>query len=81
MIGLFVGFELGGILGAIVVIALSDVPAYLAIQYGLYQEGISCLFEDMKSSLILLLVLGFVFLMRSFLGMGLPFDSLPAFSG
>ena len=74
--GLVVGFQVAGILGAIIVIALGDLPAYLAIQYGLHKEGIGSFVQDMRSTFILIGLMGLVFLFRSVVGLGLPFDSL-----
>lgn len=75
-IGLMIGFRVAGIFGAIIVIALGDVPSYLAVQYGLYREGLGCLWQDMRSTLILIFVMGGVFMIRLGLGLGLPFDAL-----
>ncbi len=74
--GLVIGFRMGGILGAIIVIALGDVPAYLAIQYRMHKEGLGCFWQDIRSTLVFVLLLGIVFLIRSYLGLGLPFDFL-----
>lgn len=74
-LGLVVGFQMAGILGALVVIACGDLPAYFTIQYALHKEGIGCFREDFTSTIVLVLIIGLVFLMRMSFGLGLPFDS------
>lgn len=73
--GLLIGFKLAGILGALLVIACGDLPAYFTIQYALHKEGIGCFWEDLLSTSVLVLIIGLVFLLRIRLGLGLPFDS------
>lgn len=77
-LGILIGFKLAGIFGAILVIALGDFPAYLSIQYSLTQEGIGCFVQDFRSTVLLLSIIGIVLLLRSYVGLGLPFDTLPS---
>lgn len=79
-LGILLGFKVAGIFGAVLVVALGDLPAYLSIQYSLNQEGIGCFRQDLRSTLLLLFVIGLVFLFRLTLGLGLPFDTLYALS-
>lgn len=79
-LGLILGFRVAGILGSIVVITLADLPSYLVIQHGLYKEGLNYFWQDMKSTLILIALIGLVFLFRLSVGLGLPFDALPTFN-
>lgn len=75
--GLIIGFKLNGIVGAIIVISFSDLPAYLAIQNRLFKEGIDCLWQDIRASIFLIFMLIVIFTARIFLGLGSPFESLP----
>ena len=77
VVGLYVGFEIGGILGAIAVIAFADVPSYIASQYYLHREGLGSLLTDIRSTLILIGLMALVFLLRSAVGLGLPLETLP----
>lgn len=77
-VGTLVGFRVAGIVGAVLVIAFGDLPAYLSIQYSLHREGLGCFTQDLLSTMLLLGVIGLVFLGRLFFGFGLPLDTLPA---
>ena len=79
-IGILVGFRVAGIFGAITVIALGDLPAYLSIQLSLNKEGIGSFSQDIRSTILLIAVVGLVFLARLYFGLGLPFDMLLASS-
>jgi O-antigen/teichoic acid export membrane protein len=65
-----------GILGAIVVVAFNDIPSYIVVNYGLWQEGLSGLKQDLWATFILL---GIIFILggiRYSLGGGLSIDSV-----
>ncbi|MEB3279616.1 MAG: oligosaccharide flippase family protein [Lyngbya sp.] len=70
------GNELFGVVGAITVIAFNDLPSYLAVNYGLWQEKLTCFRQDLKATILLLGLLFIVCLGRYSLGFGLPIDSL-----
>ncbi|MGL6341308.1 MAG: oligosaccharide flippase family protein, partial [Waterburya sp.] len=66
------GFAQFGILGALLVIALNDLPTYLVVTYGLWREKLLCLIQDIQATAVFL---GLVILMlagRSLLGINLP---------
>jgi hypothetical protein len=44
------GFSLIGTLAAVIAIALNDVPFYIAVGYGLQQEGFSGLMQDLQTT-------------------------------
>ena len=73
------GFATMGPLGAILVIALNDVPFYLAISYGLQREGLSTLKQDLQGTALLIGAVSAILLMRSRLGMGSPLSLIPLF--
>ena len=78
-ITLIVGFQIAGILGAIIAIAFSDLVAYFYICYGLHKESLSMYQQDISMTLLLVAVLAVTLLTRFLLGYGHPLSSLPAF--
>lgn len=70
------GNELFGVLGAIIVIAFNDLPNYLAVNYGLWQEKLTCFKQDIEMTVIMLGLLFLVCLGRYYLGFGLPINNL-----
>jgi O-antigen/teichoic acid export membrane protein len=74
--GLFLGFQIAGIVGAVVVVAFSDIPSYLILQYGLNQEGITFTQQDIKLTLGLTLVIALILGLRFTLGFGHPLEIL-----
>jgi O-antigen/teichoic acid export membrane protein len=74
IIGIPLGFYHFGILGAIIVIALNDVPFYLVIMFGVWREGLSSIGQDIKTSLIFITLMGLLLYGRWLLGFGLPID-------
>ena len=75
-LGLIVGYNLAGVPGAIVVIAISDLPAYLAIQYGLWREKILFIKQDMQATALFFGFITFLLWIRSLVGLGLPINHL-----
>lgn len=68
------GNELFGVVGAITVIAFNDLPSYCAVNYGLWQEKLTCFRQDIQATTLLLGLLFLVCLGRYSLGFGLPID-------
>lgn len=64
-----------GVLGAIIVIALNDLPFYLPVIYGLWREKIVVIWQDIQLTLLLIGLVIIVLLGRYFLGFGLPVDT------
>lgn len=75
-VGIPLAFLWGGTLGAVVVVALNDLPACGPIGYGLWRERVSNFEQDLKATALLLLALTLLVLMRWLLGFGLPFQSV-----
>ena len=71
--GLPLGFHYYGLRGAVVVIALGDVPNYLSTVYGLKRHGLLGIGQDLLATGVMLgtLVIGVV--VRVALGLGNPF--------
>ena len=67
----FAGF---GIAGAVVMVALNDLPYYAQIAYGLWRERLSVFGQDAKMTLLLCAILILMMLARQSLGWGLPFQ-------
>jgi hypothetical protein len=70
------GYKLFGMVGAITVIAFNDLPSYCAVNYGLWQEKLSCFRQDLLATLLMLGLLFVVCLGRYSLGFGLPIDGV-----
>lgn len=75
-IGIPVGYHFLGNLGAVIAVAVGDIPTYFVTSYGLWKEGIPCFWEDMKLTSLFLAVLATLLLCRFYLGGGLPIDKL-----
>jgi O-antigen/teichoic acid export membrane protein len=76
IIGIPLGFYHFGILGAITIIALNDVPFYLVIVFGVWREGLSGIGQDIKTSLVFITLMGLLLYGRWLLGFGLPIDAM-----
>ncbi len=74
--GMPLAFSQFGELGAIVIIALSDVPLYLVNLYGLHREELSCTLQDIQATLVFVVILALALLGRYSLGFGLPIHVL-----
>ena len=72
IIGIPLGFVYFGIPGAIIVVALNDVPFYLVISFGVSREGLSSIRQDVNATLIFVGLLGILVYGRWLLGLGLP---------
>lgn len=75
-IGIPIGYHFMGNLGAVIAVAVGDIPTYLVISYGLWKEGLFCFWEDMKLTALFLLVLATILVCRYHFGGGLPIDQL-----
>lgn len=65
-----------GELGAIIVIAFSDLPLYIVNLYGLWREKLTCLAQDIQTTVFFIAVLALFLVIRNYLGFGLPIQSL-----
>ncbi len=76
IIAIPLGFFVLGNLGAIIAIALSDIPVYIVILYGCWREKILCLQQDILFSALFIILLIVVLGARFILGWGIPIDRL-----
>jgi len=65
-----------GNLGAVLAVAVGDIPTYLVISYGLWKEGLFCFWQDIKLTALFLGVLGILLFCRFHFGHTLPIDRL-----
>ncbi len=65
-----------GILGAIIVISLSDFPLYVVNLYGLWREKLSCFNQDIRATAFFIGILALFLGIRNYLGFGLPIQLL-----
>lgn len=76
LIGLLLGFSLAGLVGAVIAVALSSLPFYGAIIYGLQQERLIVIKQDVRATAVLMTSLVLVLIGRVILGFGLPIDGM-----
>lgn len=74
--GIPLGFSLWGVAGAVIVVALNDVPYYIQIAYGLYRHGLNSLGQDVKCTVFLLAMLALALVARWMLGWGVPVQGM-----
>lgn len=72
-IGIPVGFRLMGAAGAVMVVAMNDLPYYGQIVYGLRREGLSSWTQDLKATALLAALVALALMARSAFGLGNPF--------
>jgi O-antigen/teichoic acid export membrane protein len=75
-LGLPLAFYRFGTVGAIIVIALSDMPLYIVNLYGLAREQLSCITQDIQSTAFFIAVLALLLILRNSLGFGLPIQAI-----
>ncbi len=76
IVGLLLGYHFFGLLGFIIVVALNDIGLYSAISYGLIKERLTCLGQDLWTTLLLILTISLLLTLRYSLGFGTPIDVL-----
>lgn len=76
IVGLPLAFSLMGIAGAVIVVALNDLPYHGLITYGLWQEKLNTVVQDINATALFLALLTFVLIVRFGLGFGLPIKGL-----
>ncbi len=75
-LGLPLMFFYFGTVGAIILIAVSDLPLYLVNLYGLWREKLSCLTQDLQITAFFIGILTVSLTIRNYLGFGLPIQAL-----
>jgi O-antigen/teichoic acid export membrane protein len=72
VIGLPWGFKSFGIFGVLIVIALNDLPTYVAVTYGLWREKLLCLRQDLQATSVFLGLVVLMLVTRYLVGIELP---------
>ncbi|MBP5975367.1 oligosaccharide flippase family protein [Brasilonema sp. CT11] len=75
-LGVPLAFYSFGELGAIIVIALSDLPLYIVNLYGLWREKLTCFAQDIQTTAFFIAILTLFLVIRNYLGFGLPIQTL-----
>lgn len=75
-VGLPIGYHLAQLPGAIIAIALSDLPLYITNLYGLQREQLSCLRQDLEFTGYFIAILGAMLACRHAVGLGYPIERL-----
>jgi len=74
-----IGFAWLGIVGAIIAVALSDLPVYLISLFGLYRERIGCFWQDFQATVLFVLVIAAIAFSRHIAGIELPIEGIIKF--
>ena len=72
VVGLLLGLHLGGFVGAVIAVALSELPVYGVITYGAWRERVTVIEQDIRATALLIGLLSFVLIGRVLFGLGLP---------
>ncbi|MEG4106860.1 oligosaccharide flippase family protein [Microcoleus sp. S13_C5] len=70
------GYHLKGNLGAVIAVALGDLPTYAVTNYGLWKEGLTCFWQDIQLTALFVGVLATLICCRVAFGLGLPIDKI-----
>lgn len=70
------GYHLKGNLGAVIAVALGDLPTYAVTNYGLWKEGLTCFWQDIQLTGLFVGVLATLLWCRFAFDFGLPIDKI-----
>src|SRR6476661_5853967 len=70
------GYHLKGNLGAVIAVALGDIPTYVVTNYGLWKEGLTCFWQDIQLTGLFVGALATLLWCRVALDWGLPIDKI-----
>ncbi len=73
------GYRHYGIVGAVVAVAISDLPMYIVNVYASYRQGLGMLRQDGLMTVVFLGTLAVGFAIRHAFGLGLPFPGISNF--
>lgn len=76
LIALPLGFTFMGVIGAVIVVALNDIPFYVPVIYGLWKENLNVIYQDIQATILLFVLIAFVLKVRYVLGFGMPTDGI-----
>jgi O-antigen/teichoic acid export membrane protein len=71
------GYHFFGMVGAVVAVAVSDLPMYFVNVYASYRQGLGMLRQDGLMTVVFLLTLAAGLAIRHVFGLGLPFPPMP----
>jgi O-antigen/teichoic acid export membrane protein len=71
------GFHYYGILGAVVAVAVGDLPVYFVVLYAAYRERVGTLLQDALMTVAFVITLAGALALRVALGFGQPFQGIP----
>ena len=71
-----VAYSIWGLPGAVIVVALGDLPNYLASLVGLIRNGLAGLRQDSLATLLFVVLFGAAIAIRNFFGLGSPLGSM-----
>jgi O-antigen/teichoic acid export membrane protein len=69
-------YHLKGNLGAVIAVALGDLPTYAVTNYGLWREGLTCFWQDIQLTGLFVGVLAILIGCRVALGLELPLEKI-----
>jgi O-antigen/teichoic acid export membrane protein len=69
-------YHLKGNLGAVIAVALGDLPTYAVTNYGLWREGLTCFWQDIQLTALFVGVLVILIWCRVALGLELPLEKI-----
>lgn len=70
------GFHYYGILGAVVAVAIGDLPVYFVVLYSAYRQRIGTLLQDALMTVAFVMTLAGALALRAALGLGQPFKGI-----
>ncbi|MEM6614240.1 MAG: oligosaccharide flippase family protein [Cyanobacteria bacterium P01_C01_bin.72] len=70
------GFNQGGVIGILIVIALNDLPYYAAVHYGLCREKLTFIVQDLQATVVLAFVNLIILALRYLAGFGTPLEAI-----
>ena len=76
-IALPLGFHLEGMVGAVIAVAIADLPVYFVNAFSARREGISTFRQDAFLTFLFFVVLALALAAREACGLGFPFARIP----
>ena len=65
-----------GVVGAVVVVALKELPYYGTINYGLWREKLTAISQDIQATILLFVLIALAFSIRHLMGVELPIHAI-----
>lgn len=69
-------YYIGGRFGAILAVAMNDIPIFIVVNIGLAKEKLSLMKQDLFSTLLLISMIILFVVIRSFFGLGFPGEAV-----